>query len=139
MRVLAAALGRHTRDGAFENLQERLPIVGAVQQLDRSMLIEVLTEPKNSLVKQFRQVLAMDGVELVIESDALAAIAELALERGTGARGLRSILENVLLETMYDVPGRTDVVRCVVSAESVREHVPPLYEFRKTTRSRRAS
>ena len=81
----------------------------------------------------------MDGVELVIETDALAAIADLALERGTGARGLRSILESVLLETMYDVPGRTDVVRCVVTAESVREHVPPLYELRKATRSRRAS
>ena len=103
----------------------RLPIVGAVQQLDRDMLIRVLTEPKNSLVKQFQQVLAMDGVELVIEPDALEAIADLALERGTGARGLRSILENVLLEPMYDVPGRSDVARCVVTAEAVRDKVAP--------------
>src|ERR1700683_1336389 len=71
----------------------RLPIVSAVQQLDRDMLIRVLTEPKNSLVKQFQQVLAMDGVELAIDEGALEAIADLALERGTGARGLRSILE----------------------------------------------
>ena len=117
----------------------RLPIVGAVQQLDRQMLISVLTEPKNSLVKQFKQVLAMDGVDLVIEPDALDAIADLALERATGARGLRSILENVLLDTMFDVPGRTDVVRCVVGVDSVLGNVPPTYEMRKATRTRRAS
>ncbi|HSN02651.1 MAG TPA: ATP-dependent Clp protease ATP-binding subunit ClpX, partial [Acidimicrobiales bacterium] len=117
----------------------RLPIVGAVQQLDRDMLIRVLTEPKNSLVKQYRQVLAMDGVDLEIEPGALEAIADLALERGTGARGLRSILESVLLETMFDVPGRGDVTRCIVTAESVRDQVAPTYELRKTTRTRRAS
>jgi ATP-dependent Clp protease ATP-binding subunit ClpX len=117
----------------------RLPIVSAVQQLDRDMLIRVLTEPKNSLVKQFQQVLAMDGVELVIDEGALEAIADLALERGTGARGLRSILEAVLLEAMFDVPGRTDVLRCVVTADSVRDKVAPEYELRKATRTRRAS
>ena len=117
----------------------RLPIVGAVQQLDRQMLISVLTEPKNSLVKQFQQVLAMDGVELVIEPDALDAIADLALERATGARGLRSILESVLLDTMFDVPGRSDVVRCVVGVDSVRGKIPPTYEMRKASRTRRAS
>jgi ATP-dependent Clp protease ATP-binding subunit ClpX len=117
----------------------RLPIVGAVQQLDRDMLVSVLTEPKNSLVRQFQQILAMDGVELVIEPDALAAIADLAMERGTGARGLRSILENVLLEPMFDVPGRSDVVKCLVSAEAVRDKLAPTYEMRKATRTRRAS
>ena len=117
----------------------RLPVIGAVQQLDRTMLIQVLTEPKNSLVRQFQQVLAADGVELVVEPDALSAIADLALQRGTGARGLRSILESVLLETMFDVPGRRDVVRCVVTGESVRDRVSPTYELRKTTRTRRAS
>jgi ATP-dependent Clp protease ATP-binding subunit ClpX len=110
-----------------------------VQQLDRDMLIKVLTEPKNSLVKQFQQVLAMDGVELVIEEEALEAIADLALERGTGARGLRSILESVLLEAMFDVPGRSDVVKCIVSAQSVRDKIAPTYEMRKATRTRRAS
>ena len=116
----------------------RLPVVGAVRQLDRAMLISVLTEPKNSLVKQFQQVLGMDGVQLDVEEEALAAIAELALERGTGARGLRSILEHVLLEPMYDVPGRTDVVRVVVTADAVRGLEAPRYETRKP-RSRRAS
>jgi ATP-dependent Clp protease ATP-binding subunit ClpX len=99
----------------------------------------VLTEPKNSLVRQFQQVLAMDGVELVIETDALSAIADLALERQTGARGLRSILESVLLEPMFDVPGRSDVQRCIVTADSVRNKTAPIYEMRKATRTRRAS
>ena len=116
----------------------RLPVVGAVQQLDRAMLISVLTEPKNSLVRQFQQVLALDGVELVIEPDALEAIAELAMERQTGARGLRSILENVLLEPMYDVPSRGDVERCVITAAVVRSEAEPVYEIRKP-RTRRAS
>ncbi len=117
----------------------RLPVVGAVQQLDRAMLIAVLTEPKNSLVRQFQTVLAMDDVELELEPSALEAIADLALERGTGARGLRAILEDVLLDVMFDVPGRVDIARCVVTAESVRKTAEPLYEMRKATRSRRAS
>ncbi|HEY5120617.1 MAG TPA: ATP-dependent Clp protease ATP-binding subunit ClpX, partial [Acidimicrobiales bacterium] len=107
-------------------------------QLDREMLIQVLTEPKNSLVRQFQQVLALDGVELVIEPEALEVIAELAMERQTGARGLRSILENVLLEPMYDVPSRGDVERCVITAAVVRRETEPIYELRKT-RTRRAS
>ena len=117
----------------------RLPIVGAVQQLDRDMLISVLTEPKNSLVKQFTQVMALDGVELVIEREALEAIADQAVERQTGARGLRSILERVLLEPMYDVPGRSDVSRCIVTADAVRGLSAPVYELRKSARTRRAS
>ena len=128
-----------TKFGLIPEFIGRLPIVGAVQQLTRDMLINVLTEPKNSLVKQFTQVMAMDDVELVIEKPALEAIADLAVERGTGARGLRSILESVLLEAMYDVPGRKDVLRCVVTAESVREKTAPTYEMRKATRTRRAS
>jgi ATP-dependent Clp protease ATP-binding subunit ClpX len=118
----------------------RLPVLGAVQQLDRAMLIEVLTEPKNSLVRQFQAVLGMDDVELEIEPLALEAIADLALERGTGARGLRSILEDVLLDVMFDVPGRTDVARCVVTVDAVRKLAAPTYELRKVApRTRRAS
>lgn len=117
----------------------RLPVVGAVQQLDRSMLIEVLTEPKNSLLRQYQHVLAMDDVVLDIEAEALAAIADLALERGTGARGLRAILEDVLLNVMFDLPGRSDVVKCVITADTVRKIEEPTYELRKPTRTRRAS
>jgi ATP-dependent Clp protease ATP-binding subunit ClpX len=119
----------------------RLPVVGSVRQLDRDMLVQVLTEPKNSLLKQYQKVFAMDQVELVIEPEALEAIADLALARGTGARGLRAILEDVLLNTMFDVPGRDDVVRCVVTAAAVRKEAEPLLELRTTkpSRSRRAS
>jgi ATP-dependent Clp protease ATP-binding subunit ClpX len=117
----------------------RLPIVGAVQQLDKAMLVSVLTEPKNSLVKQYQSILAMDGVELAFETEALDVIADLALERQTGARGLRSILEEVLLDVMFDVPGRSDVVKCTITADVVRKSSEPVYELRKSTRSRRAS
>jgi len=128
-----------TKFGLIPEFIGRLPIVAAVQQLDREMLISVLTEPKNSLVRQFQQVLAMDGVELSFQPDALEAIADLAIELGTGARGLRSILEQVLLEPMYDVPGRSDVAKCVVTAAAVRGETTPTYELRKATRARRAS
>ena len=127
------------RFGLIPEFIGRLPVISSVHQLDRAMLIDVLTEPRNSLVKQFQQVLAIDGVELTFEPEALGAIADQALVRGTGARGLRSILERVLLETMYDVPGRSDVVRCVVTARSVEGGEEPLYELRKTPRARRAS
>ncbi len=116
----------------------RLPIVGAVHQLDREMLINVLTEPKNALIKQFQQVLALDGVKLEFDSGALGAIADLALERKTGARGLRSILEQVLLNPMFDVPGRLDVEACVITADVVNGLAAPEYQLRKA-RSRRAS
>ena len=87
----------------------RLPVVGAVSSLDKEALIRILVEPKNALVKQYRRVFELDGVELEFGDDALEAVAEQALLRGTGARGLRAILEEVLLEVMYDLPSRTDV------------------------------
>ena len=117
----------------------RLPVLGAVQQLDQAMLVKVLAEPKNSLVKQYQRIFEMDGVELEFEDDALDAVATLALERGTGARGLRSILEDVLLDTMFDIPGRKDVIRCTVTAAAVRKEEPPVLSMRKPTRTRRAS
>ena len=117
----------------------RLPVVGAVRQLDREMLVRVLTEPKNSLVRQFQRVFELDGVALELTDDALEAIADLALLRGTGARGLRAILEEVLLDVMYDLPGRTDVARCVVDANVVRDRAAPTLVPAKPTRTRRAA
>ena len=118
----------------------RLPVVGAVEQLDESMLVSVLSEPKNSLVKQYQRIFAIDGVELIFEPEALHEVARLAIARGTGARGLRSIVEDVLLDTMFDVPGRKDVQRCVVTAAAVRKEAEPLIELRKPKpRQRRAS
>ena len=103
----------------------RLPVVATVEDLDRDALIRILTEPRNALVRQYARMLDMDGVELVLTADALDAIADLALDRGTGARGLRAILESVLLETMFETPSRTDIGRVVVDGAVVRDRVPP--------------
>lgn len=118
----------------------RLPVVGAVEQLDEDMLVAVLSEPKNSLLKQYQRIFAIDGVELVFEPEAVREIARLAIARSTGARGLRSILEDVLLDTMFDLPGRKDVQRCVITATAVRKEAEPLLEVKKPKpRQRRAS
>ena len=119
----------------------RLPMVGAVRSLDRDALIKILTEPKNALVKQYQKVFGFEDVELEFTTDGLEAVADLALLRGTGARGLRAILEEVLLNTMYDLPGRTDVGRVLIDADTVRDKVNPTLVPRKssTTRPRRAA
>ena len=119
----------------------RLPVVGVVSHLEREMLVRILVEPKNALVKQYCKFFEFENVELVITDEALAEVAELALSRNTGARGLRAILEGVLLDVMYELPSRDDVVQCVVSAETVRgEEAPQLLnaaKSRSTDRSRR--
>jgi ATP-dependent Clp protease ATP-binding subunit ClpX len=103
----------------------RLPIVSSVEPLDREALVDILTRPKNALTRQYMRFFEFDGVELEFEDDALEAIADLAILRQTGARGLRAILEEVLLNTMYELPSRTDVGTCVITAETVREKVNP--------------
>ncbi len=103
----------------------RLPVITTVSPLDRAALVEILTEPRNALVKQYQRLFEMDGVELEFSPDAVEAIADLATLRGTGARGLRAIMEEVLLTVMYEVPSREDVERVVVTAEVVRENVLP--------------
>ncbi len=97
----------------------RMPVVGAVNHLERDALVESLTEPRNALVKQYRKIFEFENVELEFTPEALDAIAEEAIKRNTGARGLRSILEETLLETMYDIPGRDDVAKVVVTRECV--------------------
>ncbi|NLY88563.1 MAG: ATP-dependent protease ATP-binding subunit ClpX, partial [Firmicutes bacterium] len=104
----------------------RLPVVVALDALDEDALIRILTEPKNALVKQYRKIMELDGVELEFTPDALRAIAKLAILRNTGARGLRAIIETLLLELMYEVPSRTDIKKCVVTKEMVEEHKAPL-------------
>ncbi|MDQ1457971.1 MAG: ATP-dependent Clp protease ATP-binding subunit ClpX, partial [Actinomycetota bacterium] len=98
---------------------------GVVHNLDKDALMRILIEPKNALVKQYQKFFHFDDVDLVFGDDALDAIADEALKRGTGARGLRAILEEVLLEVMYDLPSRTDVVKCVVDKEVVLRKVTP--------------
>ncbi|MFM8266633.1 MAG: ATP-dependent Clp protease ATP-binding subunit ClpX [Ilumatobacteraceae bacterium] len=103
----------------------RLPMVGAVRSLDREALVKILLEPKNSLVKQYRKMFEFEEVDLEFTREALDAIADAALVRGTGARGLRAILEEVLLGTMYDLPGRSDVGRVVIDVDTVIAKATP--------------
>jgi ATP-dependent Clp protease ATP-binding subunit ClpX len=119
----------------------RLPMIGAVHSLDKNALIQILTEPKNALIKQYQKFFEFEDIELEVTPDALVAIAEQALHRGTGARGLRAILEEVLLNTMYDLPGRTDVAKVIVEKETVLEKASPTVVPRsaKIARQRRAA
>ncbi len=113
------------RYGLIPEFVGRLPVISTLRSLEESDLVRILTEPKNALVRQYRQFFRYDKVDLAFTDEALAAIAELALERGTGARGLRSIMETALLPTMYELPSRSDVNKCVVDADTVRDGVQP--------------
>ncbi|MDP9822337.1 ATP-dependent Clp protease ATP-binding subunit ClpX [Nocardioides massiliensis] len=103
----------------------RLPLIASVNKLDEPALVQILTEPRNALVKQYQRLFELDGVELEFTEDAVLAVAGKAMERGTGARGLRAIIEEVLLNVMYDVPSREDVAKVVVTAEVVNDHAVP--------------
>jgi ATP-dependent Clp protease ATP-binding subunit ClpX len=103
----------------------RLPVIATVEKLNREALVAILTEPRNALVKQYQKLFELDGVELEFSSDAVDAVADLAMMRGTGARGLRAIIEEVLLHVMYDVPSREDVAKVVVTGEVVSDNVNP--------------
>ncbi len=113
------------RYGLIPEFIGRLPIVSSVEPLDREALVDILTSPKNALTKQYGRFFEFDGVELEFEPEALEEIADLAILRQSGARGLRAILEEVLLNTMYELPSRDDVGRCVITAETVRERANP--------------
>jgi ATP-dependent Clp protease ATP-binding subunit ClpX len=103
----------------------RLPVITSVNSLDRDALIQILTEPKNALVRQYRRLFELDGVDLDFSDDAMEAIADQAILRGTGARGLRAIMEEVLLSVMYDIPSRKDVARVLINREVVLDKVIP--------------
>ncbi len=115
----------------------RLPMIGAVRSLDQHALTKILIEPKNSLVKQYQKIFEFEDVELEFTRDALEGIADQALLRATGARGLRAILEEVLLNTMYEIPGRSDVGRVVIDGDTVRSKVNPTLVPREPSRSNR--
>ena len=103
----------------------RLPVMSAVHQLTHPDLVAILTEPRNALVKQFQRFFSFDGIELVFSDDALLSIADKALERETGARGLRSIIEEVLLDVQFELPSRRDVKKCVVTKETIEKGLTP--------------
>nr|WP_276325764.1 ATP-dependent protease ATP-binding subunit ClpX [Gilliamella apicola] len=109
----------------------RLPVIGTLSELDKNALISILTEPKNALTKQFETLFRLDGVELEFTEDALNAIAIKALQRKTGARGLRSIVENILLDTMYDLPSMKNIKKVIVEQETIEKSQAPALIYRE--------
>ena len=103
----------------------RLPIIATLEELDRNALIDIVTKPKNALVKQYKKLFAMDNVELDFEEEALGLIVDKAIERKTGARGLRSIIEEIMRDIMYEIPSNPKIEKCVVTKETVENGEPP--------------
>ncbi|MFD2759576.1 ATP-dependent protease ATP-binding subunit ClpX [Lentibacillus juripiscarius] len=108
------------RYGLIPEFIGRIPVVGSLTPLDEDALVEILTKPKNALVKQYEKLFEIDGVELEFEEDALRAIANKAIERKTGARGLRSIIESIMLDVMFELPSREDIEKCIITKETVQ-------------------
>ena len=116
--------------GLIPELVGRIPAIVTLDDLDKEALVRILKEPKNSIVKQYEKLFEMDSVKLVFDDTALEEIAKLAIERNTGARGLRSIMENLMMPLMYDIPSRTDVAELLITPECVTNNAPPLYTER---------
>ena len=120
--------------GLIPELVGRLPVVTTLSELTEDALVEILTAPKNALVKQYNKLFSLEGVELEFRPDALQAMAKKALARKTGARGLRSIMEQALLDTMFELPGTDNVERVVVDESTINEHKPPLLVYRESAK-----
>ena len=129
------------RFGMIPELVGRLPVVGAVSNLEQDALVRILVEPRNSLTKQYSRKFEYENVELEFTQEALEAVADVAMARGTGARGLRAVMEEVLLDLMFDLPGRSDIERCVIDAGTVRANANPTLvpRLRPAEASRRAA
>jgi ATP-dependent Clp protease ATP-binding subunit ClpX len=115
--------------GLIPEFVGRLPVLATLEDLDENSLVEILTQPKNALVKQYQRLFEMENVNLTFAEDALVSIAHAAVERKTGARGLRSIMENILLDTMYELPGLEGVEEVVISREVAEDFAKPLYIY----------
>jgi len=120
--------------GLIPELVGRLPVVATLSELSEEALVQILTEPKNALVKQYAKLLSMEGVDLEVRPTALRAIARRALARKTGARGLRSILEQSLIDTMFELPNTTNVDKVVVDESTIEESKPPLLVYREAAK-----
>jgi ATP-dependent Clp protease ATP-binding subunit ClpX len=112
--------------GLIPEFVGRMPIIVTLENLDEDALVRILTEPKNALTRQYQRLFEMDGVELTFDEDAIRAVAKKAIERKTGARGLRAILEDVMLDIMFDIPSREDVATCRITADVIEKVCPPL-------------
>jgi ATP-dependent Clp protease ATP-binding subunit ClpX len=126
------------RFGLIPELVGRLPVLTTLESLDVEALIRILQEPKNALIKQYEKMFDLEGIRLTFDQEAVAAVARRALERGTGARGLRAVLEDVMRDVMYDVPSRDDVREVVVTRESVRDAIPPLLVLHTESKKKEA-
>ena len=104
----------------------RLPVITSLEPLTKEDLVKILVEPKNSITRQYEKLLAIEGVKLTFEKAALEALAQKAFEKGTGARGLRAIIEQMMVDIMFDLPSRTDVAECIITADTVESGVPVL-------------
>jgi len=126
--------------GLIPEFVGRLPVMVTLEELDTEALVKILTEPKNALVKQYKELFAMDSVDLEFEDEALYSISKKAIERKTGARGLRSIIEDVMLDIMYEIPSRDDIEKCVITKETIENKVDPtlvLSDRRKKSRTKK--
>jgi len=112
--------------GLIPEFVGRLPITVTLDALDEEALVQILTEPRNALIKQYQKMLQMDNVELEFKDDAVRAVAREAMRRNTGARALRAIIEDIMLDVMYDIPSRPDIAKCVITREVVENHEPPI-------------
>ena len=117
--------------GLIPEFVGRLPIIATLQELDREALIKIVTEPKNALVKQYKKLLELDGVELEFEPEALNAIVDKAIDRNTGARGLRSIIEDIMRDIMFDIPSNLRIEKCIITSDTVEKKAPPILELCK--------
>ena len=115
----------------------RLPVVVTLQELSKDALIRIIKEPKNALLKQYKKLFEIDGVELDVENGAIEAVADKAVMKNTGARGLRSIFENVMRDVMYEVPSRDDVKKCIITKDTVENDMPPTLVFADTAAASR--
>jgi len=121
--------------GMIPEFVGRLPLVSALHSLGEEALHNILTEPKNAIVKQYKKLFRMEGVELEFEEQALQAVVQKAIERGTGARALRSIIEEVMLEIMYQLPDKPNVVSCTITRDVILKRKEPLYRFAEQKQS----
>ena len=112
--------------GLIPEFVGRLPIIATLQELDREALVKIVTEPKNALIKQYKKLLELDGVDLEFDKEALDAIVDKAIERNTGARGLRSIIEDIMRDIMFDIPTNPNIEKCLIKKETVVNKKPPV-------------
>lgn len=117
--------------GLIPEFVGRMPVIVTLHQLDEAALIDILTQPKNALIRQYKYLFELDGVELTFDQDALVAVAHKAIERKTGARGLRAILEDVMLEIMFDIPSRNDIKSCEITKDVIEKKAAPKFQYRE--------